>query len=351
MATGTCPRCQKPLEGQVKLCSLCSTTYHADCLRDTRDCVLCATQTSGVHKTLGGKKSKSNVFVIVLLLFIVASLIVLAIVKYTPRAPKVQTSAADQQLEASRALDTIRQGIVRFEDKHGKRFTGTSLKPLSGSFLASVPTDPWGRSYLLDADVGVVLTYGRDGKAGGEGEDADVIRYFRRPLQPVSAHYSKAKAVDGGILQIVFNKPFSIIDEEAVVKELELVEHKSDLGDESGQAIFASFPDHWVVDASSPHHAPEQACLALKSKAQAASARFLAAINPGTTAVNLVSSEGKGRGLVVRPSPQTDKMPSPCDESKFGKGASSLLRPFQPIPPQNGLPGGVTIDNKPLIKG
>ena len=351
MATGTCPRCQKPLEGQVKLCSLCSTTYHVDCLRDTRDCVLCATQTSGATQALT-RKGKSNVYVFVLLLFIVAALIVLAIIKYTPRKPVGQTSQASDILEVSRSLDTIRQAILRFEDKHGKRFTGTSLKPLLGSFLTSVPTDPWGRSYLLDADVGLVLSYGQDGKPGGEGEDQDVIRYFRRPLHPIAAHYGAQKnESDEGILQIVFNKPFAVVDEKTVLRQLELVELNSSLDEDESNVVFASFPEHWVIASSSPYHAPEQGLLALQSKVQKSTARFLAAIKPGTTAVNLANTVSQTEGLVVRKAPRTDGAPSPCDEGKFGKEAAKLLRPPQRLAQLNGLPGGVTIDDEELKKG
>ena len=350
MSTGTCPRCQKPLEGQVKLCSLCGTTYHADCLRDTRDCLLCATQTSGATQALS-KKGKSNIYIFVLLLFIAAALIVLAIIKYTPRKPIAQSSSASDQLEASRTLDTIRQAILRFEDKQGKRFTGTSLKPLTGSFLSSVPTDPWGRSYLLDADVGLLLSYGEDGKPGGQGEARDTVRYFRRPLHPVAAHYGAKKTEsDDGVLQIVFNKPFAIIDENAVLSELELVELNSSLDDE-GSAVFASFPDHWVIASSSPYHAPEQGLLALKSKANSATARFLAAIKPSSTAINVVLTKANTKGLTERPAHPVDGAPSPCDEGRFGKEAAKLLRPLQPLAPFNGLPGGITIDDEEMIKG
>ncbi len=47
-----------------------------------------------------------------------------------------------------------------------------------GGYLEKTPKDPWGKSYLYlhpgshgDIDV---FSYGRDGKSGGEGEDADV---------------------------------------------------------------------------------------------------------------------------------------------------------------------------------
>jgi general secretion pathway protein G len=51
---------------------------------------------------------------------------------------------------------------------------------LNGDFIEGgrVPSDPWGVDYFYepptDGDNYVVGTYGRDGVAGGEGEDADI---------------------------------------------------------------------------------------------------------------------------------------------------------------------------------
>ena len=52
-------------------------------------------------------------------------------------------------------------------------------KRQAGPYLKrAVPVDPWGKPYLyrLPGEKGEVDIYslGRDGKAGGEGEDADV---------------------------------------------------------------------------------------------------------------------------------------------------------------------------------
>jgi general secretion pathway protein G len=59
----------------------------------------------------------------------------------------------------------------------------TAIPPLPGHFpaegyLATVPTDPWGRPYVYRSPVAPggfeLLSYGKDGRPGGEGVDADI---------------------------------------------------------------------------------------------------------------------------------------------------------------------------------
>lgn len=72
------------------------------------------------------------------------------------------------------------EGLMALIDAPGEgetpdaRWQGPYLQDASGL------TDPWGRSYLYagleDTDRIEVLTYGRDGEPGGEGEDADLTK-------------------------------------------------------------------------------------------------------------------------------------------------------------------------------
>jgi general secretion pathway protein G len=55
----------------------------------------------------------------------------------------------------------------------------TSAQTWSGPYLKkSVPSDPWGRPYVyrIPGAKGEfeVVSYGRDGKPGGTGDDADI---------------------------------------------------------------------------------------------------------------------------------------------------------------------------------
>jgi general secretion pathway protein G len=75
------------------------------------------------------------------------------------------------------ALDRYRARYHRIPD------TKDGLARLAPEFLPAVPNDPWGRPYLYEpsgpswADV---LSYGADGKAGGNGADGDVSARFGR---------------------------------------------------------------------------------------------------------------------------------------------------------------------------
>jgi general secretion pathway protein G len=56
----------------------------------------------------------------------------------------------------------------------------------SGGYLGSLPIDPWGRPYLY-ASPGTdgrdydIVSYGRDGKPGGDGYDADISTLTLEP--------------------------------------------------------------------------------------------------------------------------------------------------------------------------
>ena len=59
------------------------------------------------------------------------------------------------------------------------RRTDRNPEPLLAS--RTVPNDPWGRPYVYNApgaqEPFEILSYGADGREGGEGEDADVASY------------------------------------------------------------------------------------------------------------------------------------------------------------------------------
>ena len=57
---------------------------------------------------------------------------------------------------------------------------GEGLEALaSGGFIKRLPDDPWGNPYRYEAPGGSgrpfdIYSYGADGRAGGEGDDADI---------------------------------------------------------------------------------------------------------------------------------------------------------------------------------
>ncbi|MCI0569935.1 MAG: type II secretion system protein GspG [Myxococcaceae bacterium] len=67
--------------------------------------------------------------------------------------------------------------------RHYMRVVGTpptteqGLKALvEARVVGSIPQDPWGRPYIYEetGGVGRITSLGRDGREGGEGEDADI---------------------------------------------------------------------------------------------------------------------------------------------------------------------------------
>lgn len=54
--------------------------------------------------------------------------------------------------------------------------------PVRGRYFLDVPKDPWGRDYLFDGCGAFLGTYGRDGRPGGDGLDADIVHRYAGPL-------------------------------------------------------------------------------------------------------------------------------------------------------------------------
>lgn len=103
---------------------------------------------------------------------------------YFKQVGKSEVKTARAQIEAfGKALDqyrldtghypTTEQGLAALNDKpaNEKKWDGPYLKK-------AVPPDPWGTTYVYKrpGDHGEydIISYGKDGTAGGSGEDADI---------------------------------------------------------------------------------------------------------------------------------------------------------------------------------
>jgi len=93
--------------------------------------------------------------------------------RYFSQVGKSETQVARAQIDAlEKALDTYRLDHRRYPSaEEGLAAIGPYLKK-------AVPNDPWGRPYGYrvpgQRSEYEVFSYGRDGKAGGTGDDADV---------------------------------------------------------------------------------------------------------------------------------------------------------------------------------
>ena len=108
--------------------------------------------------------------------------------RYFAQVGKSQVKVARAQIDAlDKALDQFRLDVGRYptseEGLQALVAQPSGEAKWSGPYLKKgVPVDPWGRAYLYqlpgthggDFDL---LSYGRDGRQGGNGEDADVTNW------------------------------------------------------------------------------------------------------------------------------------------------------------------------------
>jgi general secretion pathway protein G len=104
--------------------------------------------------------------------------------RYFAQVGKSEVQVAKAQIDSlEKALDQFRLDNRRYpssEEGLGALVARPGQLPgWGGPYLKKeVPNDPWGRPYLYrnpgEKQEFEVLSYGRDGKAGGNGEDADI---------------------------------------------------------------------------------------------------------------------------------------------------------------------------------
>jgi len=107
--------------------------------------------------------------------------------RYFAQVGKSQVKVAKAQIDAlDKALDQFRLDVGRYpttEEGLQALVVGPSGEQnWAGPYLKKgVPADPWGRPYVY-AQPGThgdfdLLSYGKDGRAGGSGEDADITNW------------------------------------------------------------------------------------------------------------------------------------------------------------------------------
>ena len=104
--------------------------------------------------------------------------------RYFSQVGKSEIQVAKAQIESlEKALDQFRLDTRRYPTAE-EGLDVLVLRPAnvagwSGPYLKkAVPNDPWGRPYVYrvpgEKHEFEILSYGRDGKAGGSGDDADI---------------------------------------------------------------------------------------------------------------------------------------------------------------------------------
>jgi general secretion pathway protein G len=94
--------------------------------------------------------------------------------RYFSQVGKSEIQVARAQIESfGKALDQYRLDQRRYPTSE------EGLAAIQPYLRKAMPNDPWGRPYVYRApgEKGAefeIISYGRDGKAGGNGEDADI---------------------------------------------------------------------------------------------------------------------------------------------------------------------------------
>ena len=104
--------------------------------------------------------------------------------RYFSQVGKSEIQVAKAQIEAlEKALDQFRLDTKRYptaeEGLDVLVAKPSNVAGWSGPYLKkAVPNDPWGRPYLYrvpgERNEFEIVSFGRDGKSGGSGEDADI---------------------------------------------------------------------------------------------------------------------------------------------------------------------------------
>jgi len=123
-------------------------------------------------------------FTIIELLIVMAILGMLAVMvapNLFNQADGARRDAAMSQISAiASALDTHRLDVGSYpDDLEGLLENTTGRSSWNGPYLNNdVPRDPWGFEfqYSVDGSAYTLMSYGADGRAGGEDNDADISR-------------------------------------------------------------------------------------------------------------------------------------------------------------------------------
>lgn len=115
---------------------------------------------------------------------IIGLLVALVAPRYFQQIGKSERTAAANQIDALRkAIDSYRMDVGHFP-RAEQGLSVLVTKPdgesrWNGPYLQkAVPVDPWGNTYVYRTPGTTsdyeVISYGKDGRPGGDGEDADI---------------------------------------------------------------------------------------------------------------------------------------------------------------------------------
>jgi len=141
-----------------------------------------------IGRTIARKNGHNGFTLVEMLIVMVILALIAALVgpRLFPKLGKGKQSAAKAQIELlGQALDHFRLDTGRYPSQQeglNALVANPGIDRWDGPYLKKdMPNDPWGKSYRYEfpGKHGEydLYSYGRDGSAGGEGEDEDVLSW------------------------------------------------------------------------------------------------------------------------------------------------------------------------------
>jgi len=141
-----------------------------------------------IERTIARKNGHNGFTLVEMLIVMVILALIAALVgpRLFPKLGKGKQSAAKAQIELlGQALDHFRLDTGRYPSQQeglNALAANPGIDRWDGPYLKKdMPNDPWGKAYRYEfpGKHGEydLYSYGRDGSAGGEGEDEDVLSW------------------------------------------------------------------------------------------------------------------------------------------------------------------------------
>ncbi|NVJ24671.1 MULTISPECIES: type II secretion system protein GspG [Myxococcus] len=121
----------------------------------------------------GALRSQTKGRLLLAAIFVVATLLAFVLVYVTDdRSLVPEQRRARGEIRKLEGLFKAHHRLMGYFPSKEEGFTPL----IEAKLIDAVPLDPWGHPYVywMDGKSGAVLSYGADGKKGGEGTDADL---------------------------------------------------------------------------------------------------------------------------------------------------------------------------------